>query len=378
MVNQDSAVKPHESTYNWRDTLESSLKILIPLGAVLLAFLVGSLVIIAKGVNPIEAYGALFRGAFGGLDSIGTTIRKATPLLLTGLAVVFGYRGGVFNIGAEGQLILGGMAATAVGVRLQGAPVWLHVTLCILAAMAAGSLWSLLPGALKAFRGFNEVITTLMMNYIAVQVLAWSVRQDTFTGATWQIWKYLGLKDGTQPFAKSAIIFKSAQLPVLWEQMRLNLGAIIAIVAAILVYIILWRTTFGFALRTVGSNPRAAKYAGIRVSRTMLTTMLVSGALAGLAGGIEILGNQNRIIDAFLINVGFDGIPVALVGQLHPVGALLSALFFGGLRAGSNTMQITVGVPISLIYILQALAILFAIGGTAVKIGGRAGRRKPA
>jgi general nucleoside transport system permease protein len=376
MVNQESAAKRQASSHSWRDTFESSLKILIPVVAVLLAFVVGSLVILAKGANPIQAYAALFKGAFGGLDSTGTTIRKATPLLLTGLAVVFGYRGGVFNIGAEGQLILGGMAATAVGVRLQGAPTWLHLTLCILAAMAAGSLWSALPGALKAFRGFNEVITTLMMNYIAVQVLAWSVRQDVVTAATWKFWQYFGLKDGAQPFAKSATIFDSAKLPVLWPAMRLNLGAVIAVLAAILVFIILWRTTFGFALRTVGSNPRAAKYAGIRVPRTMLTTMLISGALAGLAGGIEILGNQGRIIDNFLINVGFDGIPVALVGQLHPFGAILSALFFGGLRAGSNTMQIMVGVPISLIYILQALAILFAIAGTSVNISGRFARSK--
>lgn len=375
-MNPDTAIRRREPSFNWRDTLESSLTILVPLVAVLLAFVVGALIILAKGVNPLEAYAALFKGAFGSLDSIGTTIRKATPLLLTGLAVVFGYRGGVFNIGAEGQLILGGMAATAVGIRLQGAPVWLHVTLCILAAMAAGSLWSLLPGALKAFRGFNEVITTLMMNYIAVQVLAWSVRQDAVTGGTWQVWKYLGLKDPTQPFAKSATIFDSAQLPVLWDQMRLNLGAVIAILAAILVFVILWRTAFGFAVRTVGSNPRAAKYAGIRVSRTMLMTMLISGSLAGLAGGVEIMGNQGRIIDGFLINAGFDGIPVALVGQLHPFGAMLSALFFGGLRAGSNTMQIMVGVPISLIYILQALAILFAIAGASVNLRGRLARPK--
>lgn len=375
-MNPETAIPRRESSLKWRETLESSLTILVPLVAVLLAFVVGSLIILAKGVNPLEAYAALFKGAFGSLDSIGTTIRKATPLLLTGLAVVFGYRGGVFNIGAEGQLILGGMAATAVGIRLQGAPVWLHVTLCVLAAMAAGSLWSLLPGALKAFRGFNEVITTLMMNYIAVQVLAWSVRQDTVTGGTWQLWKYLGLKDPTQPFAKSATIFDSAKLPVLWDQMRLNLGAVIAVLAAILVFIILWRTAFGFAVRTVGSNPRAAKYAGIRVSRTMLMTMLISGALAGLAGGVEIMGNQGRIIDSFLINAGFDGIPVALVGQLHPFGAMLSALFFGGLRAGSNTMQIMVGVPISLIYILQALAILFAIAGAAINIRGRLSRPK--
>ncbi len=374
MVNPETAVQRPRSSFNWQETFESSLKILVPLAAVLLAFVVGSVVILAKGANPIEAYAALFKGAFGGLDSIGTTIRKTTPLLLAGLAVVFGYRGGVFNIGAEGQLILGGMAATAVGVRFQGLPLWLHVPLCILAAMAAGSLWSLLPGALKAFRGFNEVITTLMMNYIAVQVLAWSVRKDTVSGFTWRFWEYFGLKDGAQPFAKSATIFDSAQLPVLWPAMRLNLGAVVALLAAVIVFILLWRTGFGFAVRTVGSNPHAARYAGIKVSRTMLMTMLISGALAGLAGGIEILGNQGRIIDDFLINVGFDGIPVALVGQLHPAGAVLSALFFGGLRAGSNTMQIMVGVPISLIYILQALAILFAIAGTAVNIRGRAAR----
>lgn len=376
MTNPETAIPHPKSSFNWRGTFESSLKLLIPLVAVLLAFLVGSLVIIARGVNPLEAYGALFKGAFGGLDSIGTTIRKATPLLLTGLAVVFGYRGGVFNIGAEGQLILGGMAATAVGVRFPGLPIWLHVLLCVVAAMLAGALWALLPGALKAFRGFNEVITTLMMNYIAVQVLAWSVRQDTVTTLTWRFWQYFGLKDPAQPFARSATIFESAKLPVLWAQMRLNLGAAIAVVAAILVFILLWRTAFGFAVRTVGSNPHAARYAGIKVSRTMLGTMLISGALAGLAGGIEIMGNQGRIIDDFLLNVGFDGIPVALVGQLHPVGALISALFFGGLRAGSNTMQIMVGVPISLIYILQALAILFAIAGTAVNISGRLARSK--
>lgn len=376
MVNPETAIRRPEASNAWRDTLESSLKILIPVAAVLMAFVVGSVVIIAKGVNPLEAYAALFKGAFGSLDSIGTTIRKTTPLLLTGLAIVFGYRGGVFNIGAEGQLILGGMAATAVGVRFQGLPVWLHVTLCILAAIAAGAAWSALPGLLKAFRGFNEVITTLMMNYIAVQVLAWSVRQDTVTGATWRFWQYFGLKNPAQPFAKSATIFESAQLPVLWSQMRLNIGAVIALLAAILVFVILWRTAFGFGVRTVGSNPRAANYAGIRVPRTILMTMLISGGLAGLAGGIEILGNQGRIIDDFLLNVGFDGIPVALVGQLHPFGAVLSALFFGGLRAGSNTMQIMVGVPISLIYILQALAILFAIAGTSVKIRGRMARPK--
>ena len=382
MANSESAVPSPKSPPGGRerseaalsDAWESSIKVLVPVGAILLAFAVGSLIILAKGVNPLEAYAALFRGAFGGLDSIGTTIRKATPLLLTGLAVVLGYRGGVFNIGAEGQLILGAMAATAVGVRFQGAPVWLHVPLCLLAAGLAGGLWAALPGFLKAVRGFNEVITTLMMNYIAVQLLAWTVRQDAVHGLTWRIWQYLGLKDGTQPFPRSATIFESAQLPVLWPQMRLNLGAVVAVLAAIFVFILLWRTAFGFGIRTVGSNARAARYAGMKVARTIMTTMLISGMLAGLAGAVEIMGNQGRIIDDFLVNAGYDGIPVALVGQLHPVGALLSALFFGSLRAGSNTMQIAVGVPVSLIYILQALAILFAIAGTVVKIRSRAER----
>ncbi len=371
--------QPGNSPLEWRDALESSLKILVPVGAVLTAFVVGSLLILAKGANPLEAYAALFRGAFGGLDSFGTTLLKATPLIFTGLAVCLGYRGGVFNVGAEAQLILGAMAATAVGIRFQGLSPWLHVPLVLLAAAAAGALWAALPGFLKATRGFNEVITTLMMNYIAVQFLAWSVRQDALLGATWQLWQYIPLKDGKQPFPRSANIFESARLHVLWPDMRLNLGALLALLAAFLVWVLLWKTSFGFALRTVGANPRAARYAGMKVSRTIMTTMLISGMLAGLAGGVEIMGNQYRIIDDFLINAGFDGIPVALVGQLHPLGVVLSALFFGSLRAGANTMQITVGVPVALIYILQGLCILFAIGGTVVQIQRTPGsRRQPA
>lgn len=350
------------------DALGKASKILIPVAAVLVAFVLGSIIILARGANPITAYAALFRGAFGGLDSIGTTILKTTPLLLTGLAVVLGYRGGVFNIGAEGQLLIGAMAATAVGIRFEGLTPWLHLPLAIMAAALAGSLWAALPGVLKATRGFNEVITTLMLNYIAAQVLAWAVRKDAIVGLTWRLWDYLGLKDPTQPFPQSAKVFESARLPVLWPDMRLNLGAILAVLLVIAVFILLTRTTLGFALRTVGSNPRAAHYAGIKVPRTVLTTMLISGALAGLAGGFEILGNQYRVIDNFLVNVGFDGIPVALVGQLHPFGALLSALFFGSIRSGANTMQIMVGVPVALIYILQALAILFAIAGTVINI----------
>lgn len=369
-----------------RRLLERSFNILIPLAAILAAFVVSSVLIILRGVNPLTAYGALLSGAFGSPNALVTTVVRLTPLVFTGLAVTYGYRSGFFNIGAEGQLYLGAMVVTWIGVTFTTWPGWLLVPVALLGGALVGALWALIPGYLKATRGFNEVLTTLLMNYIALQFFEWVIRIDHF-GTTAFGW--LGLKDPTQPFPKSAEIVPAAQLPTAAGLLtrlgitvstpalqRLTLAALLALVAAIIVYVILFKTTTGFRARAVGVNPRAAEYMGVNVPRTILTTALISGALAGLAGAMEVMGTQHRVISNFLVGAGFDGIPVALIGQLHPLGALLSALFFGALRAGANKMQIISGAPIAVIYVIQSLAILFAIAGTTVELRPR--RRQPA
>lgn len=379
--------------YDWRKFyrtfLERSFNILIPLVAILAAFVVSSILIVARGVSPLEAYGALFSGAFGSANAWATTIIRLTPLVFTGLAVTYGYRSGFFNIGAEGQLYLGAMVATWVGVTFTEWHGLLVIPVSMLGAALVGALWALIPGYLKAARGFNEVLTTLLMNYIAIQFFEWSIRVDHISGTVISPLSYLGLKDPTQPFPKSAVISEAAQLPTVADLItalggevttpaynRFTLAAVFALLAAGLIYVLLFKTTTGFRARAVGVNATAAEYMGVDVPRTIITTALISGALAGLAGAMEVMGTQHRVIQNFLVGAGFDGIPVALIGQLHPFGALLSALFFGALRAGANKMQIISGAPIAIIYVIQSLAILFAIAGTVVEIRPRFRERK--
>ncbi|MGC8826497.1 MAG: ABC transporter permease, partial [Anaerolineae bacterium] len=309
------------------------------------------------------------------------TITRMVPIILTGLAVTYGYRSGFFNIGAEGQLFMGAMATTWVGITLTSWPAWLLIPASLLAGALAGSLWALIPGYLKARRGFNEVLTTLLLNYITIQLFEFLIRVDHAVGPGQPFLSWIGLKDPTQPFPKSAYITEAARMPSLTSVItwlggtaedpalqRFTLAAVIAVLAAIVIYILLFKTTTGYRARAVGVNPRAAQYMGINVMRTTITTALISGALAGMAGSLEIMGFQHRVIQNFLVGAGYDGIPVALIGQLNPLGVLLSALFFGALRAGANRMQIISGAPVSIIYVIQSLAILFAIAGTVIDL----------
>ena len=387
----------------WRDYYEKSFNISIPILAILAAFLVSGALLIAWGANVFEAYGALFSGAFGSPNAIATTMIRSTPLLFTGLAVAYGYRGGFFNIGAEGQLWLGAYAAVWVGATLVDTPGWLLIPLCILAAMLAGALYAFLPGLLKATRGVNEVLTTLLMNYIAIQFAEWAMRVDHFTRGlelnadvkvpVWNWVSWIGIKDPTQPFPKSPFTVDAAYMPSLKSVMeiplfvnlfgnttwyesihsipafgRMTLAPVLGVGFVLLIYFIMFRTTIGYKSRAVGINPQAAKAMGISIPRTIIITALISGALGGLAGGMEVLGSQHRIIPKFLVNAGFEGIPVALIGQLHPIGVLLSATFFGALKAGANKMGIITMIPVTVIYVIQALAILFAIAGTTFDV----------
>ena len=387
----------------WRDYYEKSFNVSIPILAILAAFVVSGLILIAWGANVLEAYGALFSGAFGSPNAIATTMIRSTPLLFTGLAVAYGYRGGFFNIGAEGQLWLGAYAAVWVGATLTDWPGWALIPACMAASMLFGSLYALLPGILKATRGVNEVLTTLLMNYIAIQFAEWAMRVDHYTPGLalnadgevplWNWVSWIGIKDPTQPFPKSPFTAEAAYLPSLksimeipfivnlfgsaaWYESihsipafgRMTLAPVIGVLVVALMYFIMFRTTVGYKSRAVGINQQAARAMGINISRTFIITALISGALAGLAGGMEVLGSQHRIIPKFLVNAGFEGIPVALIGQLHPIGVLLSATFFGALKAGANKMGIITMIPVTVIYVIQALAILFAIAGTTFDV----------
>ncbi len=387
----------------WQEYLERSFSVTIPILAILAAFAFSGLIILAWGSSPFAAYAALFSGAFGSPNAIATTLQRLTPLVFTGLAVAYGYRGGFFNIGAEGQLYMGAIAAVWVAITFPDLPGWLLVPFCVLASGLMGLVWILLPAYLKARRGINEVLSTLLMNYIAIQYFEWVIRVDhiqkgilLFGGVepVWTFQNWLGIKDATQPHPKSAFIVESAHLPSLksllesnlianlfggadWYQELLNITALgrislaplLGVLVAIFIYFLMFKTVTGYRSRAVGINPEAARFMGINVPRTLFITALISGTLAGLAGGMEVLGTQHRVIPNFLVNAGFDGIPVALIGQLNPLGVLLSATFFGALRAGANKMQVITSVPVAVVYIIQALAIVFAIAGTTVDIG---------
>lgn len=386
----------------WRKYTERSFSLLVPVLAILAAFLVSGVLILAWGANPIEAYVSLFSGAFGSPNAIATTLERMTPLIFTGLAVIYGYRSGFFNIGAEGQLYMGAIAAVWVAVTFPGWPAWLLLPACVIASGLMGLVWILLPAFLKAKRGINEVLTTLLLNYVAIQYHEWVIRVDhiqegiTLFGGEKPVWTWLNyftLKDPTQPYPKSPFLVEASFMPSIksiletplvtsllggttWYQeiiaipalARMTLAPVLAILAVILIYFVMFKTVTGYRARSVGANPEAAKFIGVNVPKTIFISALISGTLAGLAGGMEVLGTQHRIIPSFLVNAGFDGIPVALIGQLHPFGGLLSAIFFGALRAGSNKMQVITSVPVAVVYIIQALAIMFAIAGTTVNI----------
>jgi len=380
----------------WQVFLEKSFNVMIPVVAILAAFAVSGLLILGWGANPLAAYKAVFQGAFGSPNAIATTLTRMTPLVFTGLAVAYGYRAGFFNIGAEGQLWMGALAATWVGVTFTNWPGWALVIACFLAAAITGALLALIPAYLKAKRGFNEVLTTLLFNYIIMQFFAWSLRVDhpmAGVDQKWTLINWFGIKDPTQPYPKSALIAEQSWLPSIssflksglmtgmfggteWHQAslaepaleRITLAPLLAVLAIIIIFVLMFKTTTGFRARAVGVSTDAARAMGINVNKTILVTALISGSLAGLAGAMEILGSQHRVIERFLVDAGFTGIPVALIGQLHPVGVGLSAFFFGALRAGANRMQIVAAVPVAMIYVIQALTILFAIAGTTVEL----------
>jgi simple sugar transport system permease protein len=336
--------------------LNSLIDALLPVFATLAALLIGAVVLIILGVNPIVAYRALLEGAFGSTNAFAETLVKATPLLLVGLGICIAYRGNVINIGGEGQMIVGALVATWVGLNISGMPGWLMIIIGMLTGAIGGSIWGGIPGVLKAYFNVNEILSTVMMNAIAVQLMNFFL-----TGP---------MMDPLQANVQSQIpqtarLDEALRLPR-FVPTRLHLGALIAVVLAIFVYILLWRTTTGYRIRAVGQNPSASTYGGIKVKRYIVLSLLLSGAFAGLAGVFQVYGVNYRMITdgsttGFTGSAGFNGIVAALFGQLHPLLTIPASILFGALLVGANKMQRAVQVPSSLILALNGLVVVFVV-----------------
>jgi simple sugar transport system permease protein len=322
-----------------------------PLVAIIIAVLIGAGVMLVTGHNPLTAYGALFSGAFGSTVNLSNTLANAIPLILSGLGVAIGFKSGLFNIGAEGQYWIGSMAAVWIGYSVHGLPPILHVSLSILVGMLAAGLWAgIIPGLAKAFVGAHEVITTMMMSYIAIFLSHYMLENGPM------------MQPGFTP--QSPVILPSAILGKLVERTQLSWGLFIALGACIIVYWLLYKTTLGYRLRAVGLNARAAKYAGINVPFHLVLALFISGMLAGLAGAVQMLGVQHRLYDSFSSGYGFTAIVVALLANNHPFGIILASIFFAALSPGGNYMQIVSGVPAHLTDVISGIIIfLVAIKG---------------
>ncbi len=330
-------------------------QVLVPILAILLALVVGAVIMVLSSpliegqLDPtiwLTAYRALWDGSIGSEAGRITTLVEATPLILAGLAVGLGFKGGLFNIGAQGQFLMGGVAAAVVGGVLAGASPLVAVSAAVVAGLIVGALYGLLPGALKAYTGAHEVVTTIMLNYVAVFIIAYLVSGP--------------LRDPLATFARTVDV-GAARLPVVFGDPRRNghIGIAVAFLAVPAVWWLLYRSTLGFEIRTVGANPDAARYAGMRPRFLVMLTMTLSGLLAGLAGAIQILGLSGYMPASYATTVGFDAIAVALLGRSHPVGILFAALLFGAMRAGSGLMQIQAGIPVQMVDVLTGTILFF-------------------
>ncbi len=332
----------------------------VPVAAVFLSLVVASVIILASSLVttgsldvtlPFVAYGALIQGAFLSPTGLLNTILQATPLLLGGLAVGVGFKAGLFNIGGQGQFLLGGTLAAGVGAGLATAPAPIAITASLLAGILGGAAWGFIPGALKAWTGAHEVVVTIMLNSIASAVIAYLILGPLLApGYTFNRTGELG----------------NAALPIILGG-NIHLGVILAVLAVPAVWWLLYRSTLGFEIRAVGANPSAARYAGMRPALLIIFTMSFSGLLFGIAGATEILGVSHFIIPSYGTSIGFDSIAVALLGRSHPFGIAFAALLFGALRAGAGLMQIQAEIPVEIVDVIQAVILLFLAADVVVR-----------
>ncbi len=329
--------------------------LLTPLIALLLGILVGTIIMVASGYDPVAAYTALWNGAFGGTYYVGEVIRQVTPYILSGLAVAFAFRVGLFNIGVEGQFIVGWFASVWVGISFD-LPKAILLPLAILASMAAGALWAFIPGLLKARFRVHEVIVTIMMNYIALHVTNYFIRSVITNN-----------KDRT-PDIPDAASLRSPWLESITDYSRLHWGIVLALICLVIMWFFLEKTTRGFELRAVGFNQHAAHYAGMSVNKNIILSMVISGIFAGLAGAMEGLGTFGYVaVKGGFTGVGFDGIAVALLGGNTALGVFFAALLFGALKVGALNMPLEAGVPNELVDIIIALIVFFVASSYIIR-----------
>ncbi len=344
-----------DSRSSWRELF------ILPLAAMFLAMLIGALIMIATSVAPatiLLSFIAMADGSVGSLHAISETLTAAIPLVLAGLGIGLAFRAGLFNIGAEGQMVVGGLATAIASFAITGIPIWLHLPLVLAVGLCIGALYAAIAGLLKAATGAHEVISTIMLNLISFRLLDYMLRQP-----------FIQKEGRSDPISKA--VLDSAELPrilaFLDGNLRLHAGLFIMLAAVAVIYWLLFRSKLGFAFRISGENPGAARYAGIRAGLTVVLAMAIAGALAGLAGATQVSGVLGRATPGFTAGIGFDAIAVALLGRSHPVGILLAGLLFGALEAGGRQMQVDAGVSIDMIGIIQALIIIFVAAPLLVR-----------
>ncbi len=332
----------------------------VPIFAVVAALAVGAIMLAAFGANPLDAYGAMLSGGFGGKDEIADTLIKAMPLMLVGVGICIAFRTGVINIGGEGQIILGAILSTSVALLIPGTPRILLVPIVLIAGAVGGAIWGAIPGALKAYAGVNEILSTIMMNIIAGHFLSFLL-QD------WLI------EEGPIKIQQTERLTENSDLPILPGGTRLHLGIVIAVLVAVLGYVLLFRSTLGVRLRAVGHNPHASRYAGMPVKRSIVQALAFSGACAGVAGAVLVFGSEShRLIgeggaSAFTQSAGFNGIVTALFGGLHPLWTVPASFLFGGMLTGGIELQREVQVPSALIIALNGIVVVFVVGSFRLK-----------
>lgn len=333
----DQSVKKFERIFN----------ILIPILAVIVSLAAVSIIIIWQKANPFTAYAALFKGAFGSPYSIGSSLNVATPLILTALGIAMAARGGIINLGGEGQIIFGGIFATYAATSIQGIPSAVHIPICLIAGFVGGALWAFIPSYFNARNGTNVMITTMLMNDVAAGICSTLVKGPM-------------MEEGGFAY-QSAEIEPSSALPLLMtlKGARLHMGIVIAVVLAIICYFILFRSSVGHDIRVLGENPVAARHSGINIFATKLWILVIAGGLAGLGGACEILGAQGRLRAAFLLNYGYESLAVCMLANKNPLGVIISGILFGGLKTGRGTMSRAVDLPTSFSMVLSGVIIFF-------------------
>lgn len=333
----------------------------VPILAVLGALLIGALMLMALGASPVKGFTKLLTGAFGSWGALTETALKATPLLFVGVGITIAFRANVINIGGEGQMVAGGLLATIAALNAPHFPAIIMIPFVLSAGLLGGAIWGAIPGALKAYYGVNEILSTIMLNVVAVQLMNYLLRGPLID------------PEGGGRIPQTQRLVESADLPRLFGSGRFHIGPLIAVAAAIAAYIVLWRTPLGFRVRAVGLNADASRYAGIPVKRTIVLALTMSGAMAGLAGAVLVFGSESHrmVTDGstagFTGSAGFNGIVAALFGGLHPLWTIPASFLFGGLLVGGNAMQRAIQVPSALILALNGLVVIFVVSSDRLR-----------